>query len=478
MTSEPDHIPGHDDTESGGTEGVDIPEAWQLEQPEPTTLIALWPAAQSPTMTEVRAAIEHQCEGRAEMIDQLDTEDDRVQWNMVVRVPELPAPLIVWSEPARPIPPEEFETEELRRQAAKSRWVIGLETMLHPSDPLTDYIALMRLVSGALADVPAVLDVNTQQWHARERLAERYGPPGAEPPSMVLWVIHQVGPDEEPDATSHHDGQSLWLHTHGLWRCGRPELEMLEVPSEHASAASLLINAMAEMMLEIALPAPGESFEVGAGLRVAMQPWGALVPSLDAHVSGSMKDRGGELEMMHTGVRAVICAERSVHGVNGEPRWTCPREILGQLERDEATLYGTTRATERQSRLARSTWPELAIAFASLPQSRLAGDDPPALFVIKAGFTDDERPDAGREHLWFRVIRFSGDRAEGQLLNRPLIMIHMVQGARVWIDRNAVSDWSVMTDSGQFGPSEAAAMQRMIDNVAATESQDRTREQR
>jgi hypothetical protein len=451
---------------------VEIAEAWQLEQPEPTTLIALWPAAQSPTMTEVLAAIDHQCDGRAEMSDQLDTEDERVQWNMVVRVPELPAPLIVWSEPSRPIPPEEFESDELRRQAGEARWVIGVETMLHPSDPLTDYVALMRLISGAFSDVPAILDVNTQQWHARERLVERYGPSDAEPPSMVMWVIHQVGPEVE--SASVDNGQRIWMHTHGLWRCGRPELEMLDVPLEHAPAASLLINAMAEMMLEMALPPPGQPFEVGAGLRVAVQPWSTLVSSMDESVSGSMKDRGGELAMMHTGVRAVICAERPLDGPNGESSWTWPREILGRLERDEATLYGTTRATERQSRLARATWPELAMGFASLPQGRLAGDDPPALFVIKAGFSSPEKPEAGREHLWFRAMRFSGDRAEGQLLNRPLIMTHMDQGSCVWLDRASVSDWSVLTEAGQFGPSDTAAMQRAIDAIVAANSQERS----
>jgi hypothetical protein len=50
-----------------------------------------------------------------------------------------------------------------------------------------------------------------------------------------------------------------WLHTHGLVKFGRPELEVYDVPAELAAAAGPLLNEIAWYMADGALMRPGDS---------------------------------------------------------------------------------------------------------------------------------------------------------------------------------------------------------------------------
>lgn len=53
-----------------------------------------------------------------------------------------------------------------------------------------------------------------------------------------------------------------WIHTHGLVKLGRPELEMHDVPPELADAASPFLNEIARYLSEGALIRPGDSLGV------------------------------------------------------------------------------------------------------------------------------------------------------------------------------------------------------------------------
>src|SRR5262245_18083674 len=119
---------------------------------------------------------------------------------------------------------------------------------------MAGYSAKMRLLTGSFDDIPAVLDNNCTRWHPGETIRRDFIDNAVEPPVDVLWVIHAVTPAAEGGA---------WLHTHGLWRCGVPELEMLDVPARDASRAAELLSAIASRLLEEPLPAPGEPFRVG-----------------------------------------------------------------------------------------------------------------------------------------------------------------------------------------------------------------------
>ncbi|MCZ6850706.1 MAG: DUF4026 domain-containing protein, partial [Planctomycetota bacterium] len=224
---------------------------WALPEPEPTTLIGLWPHAQPPRMTEVRAALRRFIGDDVTVGDEPPAADDSVLWTAVFELPGLPHPVIIWSEPAKPLPPGELDDP----QAEACKWVLGAETVLDGNDTLSSYTRLVRAVAGSFQDIPAILDVNCTRWHLRHDINRLFLCDEIEPPAEVLWIIHVV---QKPAETG-----TAWLHTHGLWRCGRPELELLQIPGECIGPTCELLSTIAELSLDEPLPEPGEPLEVG-----------------------------------------------------------------------------------------------------------------------------------------------------------------------------------------------------------------------
>jgi len=424
---------------------------WRLAEQEPTNLIALWPDDQPPTKTEIVTALSEYFGRKITMLEELAEDDPEVAWCFAAKLPTLAAPVVFWSEPAQPLPSE----EAAQPGAQQCKWLVGIETLLTAEDPLTDYSNLMRALAGALTDVLAVLDVNTALWHPRRELDEVFASDEVEPPADVLWVVQAV----QAARDSGDEGRLVWLHTHGLWRCNAPELEMLEVPLDYAEPAAELINDIAALLLEQSPPRPGEPFEIGPDLQVMLHPAHIVAPLLTRDTPGSMNDRSEENGANpHGGIRAVICAVSPPE--NPGKIWAWPREVTRRWMADEAAIYMTTRATERQAALARAVWGQFATAFASIARHPCeAGDESGVVFGVKAGFAEND----SNEHLWFEVCRFEADRVEGRLVNQPLAVKRLSKGDRAWITRGQISDWRVVTQDGCYGPNDLASLWRAID---------------
>jgi hypothetical protein len=65
--------------------------------------------------------------------------------------------------------------------------------------------------------------------------------------------------------------------------------------------------------------------------------------------------------------------------------------------------------------------------------------------------------------MWFVVRSFDGDRAEAVLMNEPVLARRLRRGDVLWIERGAVSDWSVFTPAGSFGPDDLADLPAAIE---------------
>jgi uncharacterized protein YegJ (DUF2314 family) len=432
-----------------GTDGSGL-DAW-----EPTTLVGLWPDDRAPTLTEVQAAMNAIVEGGSLEVEDVEAEDDKILWARAVSHPSFAAPVLVWAEPAQPLSPDELDD----LAALGCRWVVGVESMLDGDEPLASFASLVRLLAGSIPDCPAILDTNSGRWFPREALDEQFFGADDAPSEHALWIIHAIAGDGA-------DAGGAWLHTHGLWRCGRPELEMLEVPTALVHAAGELLNSIAGRLLEEPTPPPGEPYSVGPGLEVTLHPWQEVAQFIADEAPGGPRDRGDDGDE-HAGVRAVICGPRPEGAYRKLWRW--PREAIERLDAAEALIFLSRGATERRARSARATWPQLATCFASLPNRLLRTDtgtdsDGSVRFIIKAGLAAEETGDElEREHLWFVVRRFAGDRAEGTLVNRPVTVGGLARGDVVWVKREHISDWSVLTPLGSFDPLRVAAMEQAID---------------
>ena len=314
------------------------------------------------------------------------------------------------------------------------------------------------MLAKAFPDSPAIMDVNKEGWHVRDELDRDIVPEDSEVSESILWFIHAVGAEPDPASRS-----TVWLYTQGLHRCGWPELEMLDVPHQHAGSAMALLNGVGELLIEDGTPPPGEPFEVGPDLAITLQPWNEVAAFAEQGKPGHVEHRENHNNEKLIGVRAAVCGVEPV----GTYRkvWTWPADVVKKLQQQGNTaIYKTRRATHRQERLARTTWNELAAAFASLkPAARSADENSQAIFLVQAGF---QKPgSAGREHLWFAVQRIQGRRAQGRLVHPPRDIAHLREGEVIKIDPGMVSDWQVLTRQGVFGPDNVGGMKQAIQRI-------------
>lgn len=428
--------------------------AWEIE-PSPTTLIGYWrddAAAQPPTRAEVALALGAVVPGFNIVEETLAPATGGMVWSMGVVGPEALNGVVVWCEAIHEPDDVASEFPEMR----SCRWVIGMQTMLPARELIAEYAALMRWMVAALPAVCIVLDVGVGGYSTRAMIEPLLEDADEDLPADVLWSVRQFGNTEARE-------DRVWITTCGLERTGRPELEMLDVPAALAPAAVMALNGIAELSLDSPLSEPGLPFEIGSGLVVTMQPWDKASEHLPSEAPGSRayREQLGDPDLL--GVRAAVCAPTPRGSYR--PSWVWPMEVVQRIAENRAVLFSSERATRRQERLARATWPELAMAFASLARQEGRARPEGALFLVKAGFTDEAHPEHGREHLWFLVERFEGDRLDATLLNTPVAMKHLHEGETYAIDRAQLTDWLVRTSAGDCVPTDVRRLDGMIDGT-------------
>ncbi len=111
--------------------------------------------------------------------------------------------------------------------------------------------------------------------------------------------------------------------------------------------------------------------------------------------------------------------------------------------------------------MARAEWGHLRTAFEAGGGERTSV---PVRFGVKAGFPSEDDP-SSREHLWFEISQFDDQRVEACLVNQPLTVKRLSKGDVEWIERDAISDWRVVTPYGAYGPSDLEALGQLIERL-------------
>ena len=252
-------------------------------------------------------------------------------------------------------PGSDSDLEGEQDRAERARWLIGVETLLDPTDPLDSFHRQLRFCAALGAEVPAVYDAcSYRTWPGSElqRLTSTKVPPRTD----RLFAIHAVTADEGKRE------QGCWLHTHGLSRAGCPEIDLLGMPVELCDAASTLINGVGDLLIGAPLPDPETPFEVGSGRTVACRPWPDAIRDMAPDALGGLQDREGD-DNSHAGYRVVL-VDAPDDRAPGAPRWQPPLDVVRHIDQQDGILFVSRRETERMAMLARERWAEFAMLFA------------------------------------------------------------------------------------------------------------------
>lgn len=434
-------------------------ESWPEPELEPSCLIVPWPDDTVPTLTGVLAAFSSAWTGELRVLGDGPGEDGEVLFEAELADPSGGDSVLVQAAPTPywgPLSPA--------AETTASAYSVGIRVLLSSAEhPILPYTGWIRTLARAFPDAPFVADATTCHVHGRSRVEELRLNEHILLPDHVLWTLQEVHDDRRP-------ALGVWLHTHGLWRCGALELEMLDVPREHSAAAGSLVNAVASLLLDEDPPAPGEPFVVADGTVVVLQPWQRVVAGLPRDILGGPRDReeGGS----HVGGRAVVCSPRSTGSLR--KRWMWPREAIELVGAShEIVIRKTTEATLRAARQARATWAEFAMAFFALKGEDRAreqqAESADSLFLVKLGFEiEDGACDVSHEHMWFRVLRIRGGRAEGELLNEPVYVTGLAKGQVIAFGTDQLSDWLVHMPGVQFGSHQIEALRAYCSSARET----------
>ena len=431
---------------------------WELPEAFPSSWVVFWPHAEAPTREEIGGAFAAWL-GQELQGDAPEEPEEGTLWAFTFSMEGLPAPVLVWAEPAQPL-----DGEDIEEAVKKCRWVVRAQAVLPFEEPHEAYFRVVAMLSGAIGDAPGVLDAVTGHYLPRLVLESGFLAPEAMPHERWLWRVSGAGLSEPTGSGE----RPTMLFTTGLWRCGRPELELLELPADHVRAGLILLDALAGLLLEGEMPEPGEVFEAGPGLEVTLQPWREVAATMEEGTPGSASFRAaaGQAGMPSPllGVRAVICHPQTVGSFRQV--WSWPRDAVAAIESGHAALYATEHATRASQRRAQRRWEAFATAFASLRKS----DAPEALRVRNEGFLLQAPLEGGRdpdrvEQAWFRLVRLEGGAVHAALLEKPRSRDDLDMGSEVRVDPATITDWRVETPEGDFGPERWEELLPAIDRL-------------
>ena len=421
-----------------------------LAAPRPPSPMWAWlPASEeAPTATAAMTALTARFGAELSMEMASPPRAPLATWEIRCKLPE-GRPFSVWAQRSERIESLHLQADhhvlsETEKEAlGKSVWSLGV-VLVFGDEPLDDFHFQLQALIAIAPSAVAAFDVAAYRLHHAEWIRE--SAQAAAPPSPTsLFVMHFVS-----DA-----GKPGWIHTHGLDRCGRLELELFDITPDASRLLSELVNSTAAFFLEQGLPAPGEAVEVGRQLPLLWLPWEDALSRKKPKHGGGKKDR----DVVHGNPTAVLFAPgKKFLGFFGSGL-ASPASHLPVLE-GSPILYVSNQHTRRMEVLSRERLPQLKALFGKL------GGNERFKFLVKLGYpTVDPEEYGSREHIWFEVHSFGAEHVDATCINQPHSVPGLREGLRGLHELNLISDWTIFCPVGRFDAERVGLLVHVLDGA-------------
>ena len=243
-------------------------------------------------------------------------------------------------------------------------------------------------------------------------------------------------------AVSSKSGE-VWLHTHGLIRCGLTELEILQSDTDnyhnHYSVISTFASYLIDNIDDKVDRAYIASFYDSTPLVVTRLLWTEGLQQYKKLELGDINDRTD----MHNSQTSIIFAFTSQENENNGVYTKIPE--FNALLKNNPIFFISDTETIRMSLLAREKYDCLKTAF----------NDEDTHILIKVGLptAHDDSPD--HEHIWFELQEFDDESFTAKLTQEPYDVPDMHEGDIGTYTVDDITDWIVYTPNGQITPETA-----------------------
>lgn len=268
------------------------------------------------------------------------------------------------------------------------------------------------------------------------------------------WAVMAAGSSVTPgsddlyivQAVSGKHGE-VWLHTHGLCRCGITELEILQSDKDNYNNHYQVISALASYLLDKKDEFIPKKSSAYIGMLSNKQPMVVTyLPWTEGLKEYKQLDLGGAADRKdgHNSRTGLIFAYKSEED-----------EKIGKLSKisdynqvwgDNPMFFISSEETVRMKTLAMERF--YFVKEEAGKQDRK--------ITIKIGLLMDAA-DAGDdfEHIWFELIAFEGDAFQARLLQEPYGVSYMHEGDVGIYTVNNVTDWCIYTPDFVVSPDKA-----------------------
>ena len=325
----------------------------------------------------------------------------------------------------------DIDMEEIQRQTK------GLVVeMMFDEHILESYHTQLKIISRLLPDCLAVLDHSSEKVLSGKWIQLAAQSNVLPSPRYIFTVQAVAGESDE-----------VWLHSHGMNRCGLPELEILNSTKEMFNDHYNIIEIMAKRLLESGEP-PKEKEPVylamvadGIPLMATVVNWKEAVRRYPADILGSMSDRTES----HNGNTAAIFCYPNPKAM--KKKQYCEVSVYDEYLSHNPIYMLTTQETERMRRLAAE---RLAYMLKMFGRQNIN-------ILVKVGLeTDKEFQEQGNgfEHIWFDLKEKHEDTFTAELTQEPYYIKDLHEGAVLTFPYSQITDWIIFTPDGRVTPDD------------------------
>ena len=240
------------------------------------------------------------------------------------------------------------------------------------------------------------------------------------------------------------DNKEVWLHTHGLCRCGIPELEILNSDEANYQNHYNLISTYAMHLLDKKNELP--NFEVGCFIGrlingypvvATSRSWTTGIKEYKHLKLGNLKDRKGG----HNTKTNIIFLYKSEEDENKQV--LSKVSIYDKLWGENPLFFFSDEETFRMKALAIERFDYVKEAFKNKDNA----------IIIKVGLPLKEK---GKfEHIWFELLEIKGKKFKAKLTQEPYDVPNMHTGDEAWYTVDDITDWIIYTRTFSVNPDNA-----------------------
>lgn len=320
-----------------------------------------------------------------------------------------------------------------RLERAKTGLVVE---MTFKEDALRSYHAQLILITAMMPNLLAVADVNAQKMLSGKWVSMAAW--SKVPPSPSYLFIVQAVSDK---------GKGVWLHSHGLNRCGLPELEILNSDRDNYEAHYNILENAAKRLLDLdellCYKAPLYLAMVTneIPLLITLVSWQEALHYYKKNILGGKRDRDDG----HSGNTCCIFCYTSSERVEAQ-KYEEVRVYDAYLAENPIYML-TNEETERMK--------ALALERLALMKKKL--NEPETTILVKIGLdVDEEFKEEGnsREHIWFELNDAKDGQVTATLTQEPYYVKDLHEGAVRTYPEEAITDWLIFVNGERYSPDD------------------------